>query len=79
MLDHQRQRPFAPFLVRDADDRDLVDRRVHRDDVFQRERGNPFAPGLDDVLDAVGHAQVAALIDVADVAGVQVTTGPQGC
>ncbi|MNC45661.1 hypothetical protein D3C75_946410 [compost metagenome] len=47
------------------------------DDVLQGERGDPFAAGLDHILDAVGHAQVAAAIDVADVPGMQVTARPQ--
>ena len=47
------------------------------DDVLELERGNPFASGLDDVLDTVGDPQIAVRRNHADVVGVQVAAGPQ--
>src|SRR5262249_15289750 len=75
--DDERQRPLAPFLVLDADHRDVGYAAVLRDDVFELERGDPFPAGLNDVLDAISDLNIAVGTDVPDVVGVQVSTGPQ--
>jgi hypothetical protein len=41
LLEHdESERPFAPALVLDADDGDLAHRRMARDDVLDRQRGD---------------------------------------
>src|SRR6266446_3723614 len=76
-LDHERQRPLAPFVVLDADDGGLRDPGALRDQVLDLQRRNPLAAGLDHVLDAVGDVDVAVRADHRDVAGVQVAPAPE--
>ena len=73
--------PLTPFRVGFGDDSDLGDRGMLGEQILGLERGDPFAAGLDDVLDAVGDLQRAVRPDVPDVAGVQITVLPQafGC
>src|SRR3954466_5278396 len=45
--------------------------RVTDGEVLEVDRGYPFAPGLDDILGAVGDLHVTVLIDGRDIAGVE--------
>jgi hypothetical protein len=60
---------LAPLGVRDAHDRDLTHGRVVGDGVLQLRGPDVEAAGDDHVLLAVGEEEVAALVQVADVAG----------
>jgi TRAP-type C4-dicarboxylate transport system permease large subunit len=66
---HQQQRPFLPLRVRHADDGGLGHRRVAHGGVFQVDRADPFAAGLDHVLGAVHQLQVAVGVDGGHVTG----------
>ena len=55
----------------DADHGGLRDLGMADREVFQVDRGNPFAAGLDHVLGAVGDLHVAVRVDGGDVAGVE--------
>ena len=68
--DHQ-QRPLVPFRMADADHGGLRHLGMADREIFQVDRGNPFAAGLDHVLGAVGDLHVAVLVDGGDVAGVE--------
>ena len=74
---HQGKRPLAPLAVLAADHRHLGDARVEADGIFQLQRGEPLAAGLDHVLDPVGDGHVVVPVDVGHVAGVQVAAAPQ--
>ncbi len=50
----------------------LRDRGMADGEVFEVDRGNPLAAGLDHVLGAIGDAHVAVLIHGRDVAGVEI-------
>ena len=77
LLDHERQRPLAPSIVLDADDGGLMHASALRDQVLDLQRRDPFAAGLDHVLEAVGDLNVAVRAYHRDVAGVQVASGPE--
>src|SRR4051812_29955766 len=68
---HAGQRPLAPALVGDADDRRLLDLGVGHDLVLELHRGDPLAAGLHDVLRAVHELDVALAGDRRHVAGAQ--------
>ena len=68
---HDQQRPFVPFRMTDADDRSLRDLRMADREIFQIDRGYPFAAGLDHVLGAVGDLHIAVRIDGRDIAGIE--------
>ena len=55
----------------DADHGRFGDRRVTDREIFQIDRRDPLAAGLDDVLGAVGDPHIAVLVDGGDVAGVE--------
>ena len=61
---------LAPLLRRDADHRDLRDRRVRRDRVLDLDGVHVLAAGDDHVLHPVDEEQVAVGVEVAGVAGV---------
>ena len=72
---HVRHADLAHALVGHADDGDLRDRRVRQHDVLDLGRVAVEPAHDEHVLDAVGDAQVAALVHHADVAGVQPAVG----
>src|SRR5215470_2737201 len=53
LADHDRERAFGPLRIRNADDGGFAHPGVLDDEVLDVERGDPFAPGLDDVLEAI--------------------------
>ena len=55
----------------DADHGGFRDRGMSDREIFQVDRRNPFAAGLDHVLGAVGDPHVAVRVDGGDVAGVE--------
>ena len=57
--------------VRDAADRGLGDRGMQQDRLLDHARVDVEAAVQDQVLDPVDQVDVAVLVDVADVAGVQ--------
>ena len=69
--DEARHRPLVPFRVRHADHGRFENVRMGHDDVLEVDRGDPLAAGLDDVLRAVGDAEVAEFVEGAHVAGSQ--------
>src|SRR5687767_1446204 len=69
LLHRHHDRALVPFRVAHADHRGLGDRRVLDGDVFQVDRADPLAAGLDHVLGTVGDLDVALGVDGADVAG----------
>ena len=71
VLQHDdRVHGFAPHVVRDADHRDLRDRRVRRDRVLDLDGVHVLAAGDDHVLHPIDEEEVALLVEVAGVAGV---------
>ena len=63
---HERGDQLAPLAVRDADHRDLPDRRVRHQRVLDLDGGDVLAAGDDHVLLPVGDHEVALLVEVAD-------------
>src|SRR5690242_9051672 len=55
--------------MRDRDDRGFGDRGVTHERVLERDRADPLAPGLDEVLGAILDLDVTARVDGDDVAG----------
>ena len=55
----------------DADDGGFRHLGMTDREIFQIDRGNPFAAGLDHVLGAVGDLHVAAAVHGRDVAGIE--------
>ena len=47
------------------------------DDILQFQRRNPLAADLDHVLDPVGDLDVARLVHIGDIAGMQETATPE--
>src|SRR5207253_7044231 len=66
---HAREGPLLPAGMRGRDDRSLRDRRVTHERVLERDRADPLAPGLDEVLGAILDLDVASRVDGDDVAG----------
>ena len=66
-----QQRPLLPVRMLDGDHRGLEHVGVRHGEVLDLDRGNPFAAGLDDVLQPVGELHVAVGVDRADVAGAE--------
>ncbi len=56
----------------DADHGGFRHRGMADREVFQIDRRNPLAAGLDHILGAVGDPHVAVLVDGGDVAGVEI-------
>jgi putative NADH-flavin reductase len=56
----ERKRPLSPSGISDADHRAFRYANAVHDDVFELKRRDPFASGLDDVLDAIGDTQIAS-------------------
>src|SRR5215467_2492532 len=77
LADHDRERAFGPLRIRNADDGGFAHPGVLDDEVLDVERGDPFAPGLDDVLEAIRDLEVTVGADHADVAGVEPSAEPQ--
>src|SRR5262249_45695743 len=74
---HDCERAFGPLRIRNADDGGFAHRGVLEDEILDVERRDPFAAGLDDVLEAVRDLEVAVGADDTDVAGVQPSAEPQ--
>ena len=75
---HDQQRPLVPFRMMDADHGGFRHRGMADREVFQIDRRNPFAAGLDHVLGAIGDPHVAVRIDGGDVAGVEIAFARRG-
>src|SRR5262249_48595824 len=74
---HDCERPFGPLRIRNADDGGFAHARMLEDEVLDVERRDPFAAGLDDVLEAVRDLDVSVGADDANAAGVQPSAEPQ--
>src|SRR5579863_8201655 len=75
-LEHDdEQRPLVPFRMVHADYGGFGDFGMTDREVFQFDRGNPFAAGFDYVLGAIGDVEIAVAVDGADIAGVEKTFG----
>src|SRR5439155_3727180 len=66
-----RERTLLPARMRDRDNRGFGDRGVTHERVLERDRADPLAPGLDEVLGAILDLDVAARVDRYDVAGAE--------
>src|SRR5256886_5478353 len=66
-----REGTLLPARVRDGDDRGFGNRWVTHERVFERDRADPLAPGLDEVLGAILDLDVPARVDGDDVAGAE--------
>ena len=66
-----QQRPLVPFGMADADHGGLRHLGMADREVFEIDRGNPFAARLDHVLGAVGDLHVAVRVHGGDVAGIE--------
>src|SRR5579862_9910499 len=75
-LEHDdEQRPLVPFRMAHADYGGFGDFGMTDREVFQFDRGYPFAAGFDHVLRAIGDVEIAVAVDGADIAGVEKTFG----
>src|SRR5437870_12186195 len=70
-----REGTLLPARMRDRDDRGFGDRGVTHERVLERDRADPFAPGLDEVLGAILDLDVPARVDGDDVAGAEPPVG----
>ena len=68
---HQQQRPLLPLRMRDGDDGRLEHVGMRDHQILDLDRGDPFAAGLDDVLQAVRQLHITIGIDGRDVAGAE--------
>ena len=59
----KRQRSFTPLDVLDADDGGAPDALLLHDDVLKRDRRNPLAAALHDILQAIGNPEVTVRVD----------------
>src|SRR5260370_36248159 len=75
--DNERERPLSPARVLDTDHRALRHPGAMHDDVLELKGGNPFAAGLDHILDAVGDPQVAVGSYDSDVVRMEVAPSPE--
>src|SRR5207237_1932062 len=66
-----REGTLLPARMRDRDDRGFGDRGVTHERVLERDRADPLAPRLDEVLGAILDLDVAARVDGVAVAGVE--------
>ena len=69
---HDQKRTLVPFRMMDADHGCFRDRRMSDREIFQFDRGNPLAAGLDHVLGTVRDAHITVRIDGGDVAGIEI-------
>src|SRR5215467_2654032 len=60
---HDRERALGPLRIRNADDGGFAHAGMLEDKVLDVERRNPFAAGLDDVLEAIGDLEVSVGTD----------------
>ena len=78
-LGHQeRLGQLARFVVRNAYDRGIGDRRVRQEQTLEFGRRHLEALVLDELLDPVHHIDMPVAVEVCDVAGVQPTIGIDG-
>ena len=66
-----RDRPLAPALIAQADDRDFAHLRQIVDDALDLGGGDVLAAGDDHVLLAVGQIQKAVCVEIADIAAAE--------
>src|SRR5256714_11229428 len=66
-----REGTLLPARMRDRDDGGFGDRGVTHERVLERDRADPLAPGLDEVLGAILDLDIAARVDGDDVAGAE--------
>src|SRR5207245_1687440 len=72
LLDTNHRVPrFAPPLVREPDDRDLLYGRVSQNYTFHFDRRNVFAAAYDDVFQTIANLNIAVRMHDRDIAGVQ--------
>lgn len=64
-------RRFAPFFMRESDDRHLLHGRVSQKHTFNFDRRNIFAAAYDDVFQAVTNFNVSIRVHDCSVAGVK--------
>src|SRR5262249_18383864 len=69
-------RSCRPLRIRNADDGGFARAGMLEDQVLDVERRDPFAAGLDDVLETVGDLEISVGADDADVAGVHPSAEP---
>jgi len=74
---HQRERSFAPFLVFHSDDRWFNDPRFLHDQISICSDDTHSPPVLITSLMRVGDLDIAVRSHHADVAGVEIATGPE--
>src|SRR5262245_25794649 len=69
LLQHDdRERPLRPLVIGHGDDRRLGDGLVPHERVLERDRRDPLAARLDEVLGAILHLDEAVGVDAHDVA-----------
>ncbi|MNG09285.1 hypothetical protein D3C84_927000 [compost metagenome] len=68
---HNQQRALLPLRMGNTDHCGFSYSRVTNRDVFQIDRGYPFAAGLDHIFGAIGDLHVAIRVDGGDVAGIE--------
>src|SRR5262249_6884951 len=73
---HDRERALGPLRIRNANDGGFAHAGMLEDEVLDVERRDPFAAGLDDVLETIRDLEVTVGADHADVAGVQPSADP---
>src|SRR5207245_8717570 len=72
LLDTNHRVPrFAPPLLGEPDDRDLLYGRVSQKYTFHFDRRNVFPAAYDDVLQAIANLNIAVRMHDRDIAGVQ--------
>ena len=77
--DHRGKRSLAPFFAGYTEDRDLANRGMLHDDLFDVLRENVYSTGDNQILLAIYEVKKAVLIDVAQVAAVQPTIDNSLC
>src|SRR5947208_11695577 len=68
---NKSMRCFAPFFVRESDDRDLLYSGVSQEHAFDFNRRNIFAAAYDDIFQAVTNFNVTIRMHDRDVAGMK--------
>src|SRR5262245_8300857 len=68
---HEGGHGFAPLGVGQADHRHLGDGGMQHDDVLDLLRDDGAAPGSDHLLEPADDVEIAAVVELADVAGMQ--------
>ena len=69
--DHDQERPLRPFRMCDTYHRGFGHRWMADSRVFDLDRADPFAAGLDHVLGAIGNCHIPVRIDSRDIASIE--------